>query len=370
MNLDQPSWAPLDLPHGISIILRQTLELPRPGPGGATTVYVADLIAGSHRLTLLVLQRPKVLPRDLRAVRDLLRDAETSWLSSLDARQAATIRPTVVAALSTDAAGPALISAATENDLAIIDRRGTIVIEQGPVFIHVRGTGRLVREAHRPSFVGKSGRVMRLLLTHPLEKFTAQAMAAMASISYVYAHNVLAGLEHAGYLERASPRSGFSLRDPAGLLRERTSYAADNPPAIQGYYAPSVSAETLRSADAARNEAGLKGIFTLASALHPDEVHASALPHGIYVSGDPAPIVEAMGLRRMTPFNFFVLRAEPAADTAAGGVYLEPRSLQHGLGVAIPQLCGDFAAIGGRGAEQAESLTRVYAERFLKGTHE
>ncbi len=102
-------------------------------------------------------------------------------------------------------------------------------------------------------------------------------------------------------------------------------------------------------------------MFTLASALLPDEVNVSGLPHGIYLGGDAAPVAAALGLRRITPHNFLVLRAEPAAESDAGGIYLLPRALPHGQGIAIPQLVVDFAQAGGRGPEQAEYLLESYA---------
>ena len=356
-----PPWMPSGLPPGLRISVRRTLELARPGPGGTATVWVAELLAGTARVTLLVQYRPKVLARDLRALRDLLSDAEIVWRSSIAGGAPLAAVPT----LATDVATPGLMEAASQNGLAVIDRRGTVVVEHGPVFIHVKGTGRIARQPRRPAFSGKSARLMRWLLAQPFGATTAQAMATRARISYVYAHNVLVGLEEAGYVGRLSPRSGFLLRNPTGLLREWVAYATEHPPAMQGFYAPSVTPDALHAGDAARREAGLDGAFTLASALLPDEVHAAALPHGMYLSGDPQPVIAALRLRRTTPFNFFLLRPDEAADTAAGGVYLLPRALPYGRGVAAPQLCADFAGIGGRGLEQSEFLMESYASMLL-----
>jgi hypothetical protein len=89
----------------------------------------------------------------------------------------------------------------------------------------------------------------------------------------------------------------------------------------------------------------------------------AGLPHGLYVSGDVAPIEEALHLERATtPHNLLVLRAEPAAETSEAGIYGFTRPLPYGAGVALAQLASDFATSGGRGREQAERLVELYAK--------
>jgi hypothetical protein len=59
----------------------------------------------------------------------------------------------------------------------------------------------------------------------------------------------------------------------------------------------------------------------------PQEVFSAALPHGLYASGDFSAAENALGLRRITPYNFLLLRPHPAVDTDAGGIYCAPRAL-------------------------------------------
>ena len=197
---------------------------------------------------------------------------------------------------------------------------------------------------------------------------TAQAMAAEVRAGYATTFNALSRLEQEGFVVRESPRSGFVLRDPLRLLRawiesgERTAVAVDS------FYAPAVDGWALTAARIALTESGVKGIWSLASGLLPDEAHASGLPHGIYLSGSIAPLEKALRLRRVTPHNFLVLRAEAAAETDAGGIYAYPRDLPHGPGVGLPQLAADCAAAGGRGPEQARFLLQRYAEMLRRGS--
>ena len=151
-------------------------------------------------------------------------------------------------------------------------------------------------------------------------------------------------------------------------MKEWIAHAAQTPLAPIPYYAPSTSIAALRAADDAIRAAGVNGIFTLASGLLPAEVHATALPHGLYLSGDHEAIAAALRLRRNTPHNFLVLRAEPAEETAAGGIYYGSRELPYGRGVCVPQLAVDLARLGGRGREQSEALVDQFASSVLSGT--
>jgi hypothetical protein len=206
---------------------------------------------------------------------------------------------------------------------------------------------------------------VRLLLQEPFAAITAQAAAARAQISYVYAHNILTALERDGFVGRLSAKSGFLPINPVHLLREWITRAESTPLEPMAYYAPDTSIAALRAAEEARRSSGIKGIFTLASAILPSEIHATALPHALYVSGDYDAIVTALRLRRTTPHNFLVLRAAPTDETAAGGVYYASRELPWGRGVAVPQLAVDFARLGGRGREQSAALVEYYASSLL-----
>lgn len=255
------------------------------------------------------------------------------------------------------------------------------------VFIFVEGKGSVDRPWRGRLFSGKASRVVRFLLTKVafepvVVPRTAQAIASACDLSYVYAHGVLTKLEREGFVDRKSSHAGFRLKDPLRLLRAWIASGQRTAVAIESFNAPATSRKAL--ADAAkkiRDTTGDVPLFSLASALEPEEIHVAALPHGAYWTGELTPLVEGFGLRRTTPHNFLVLRPDPLVWTAAGGLLLvdggnpEPvgahdapereRSAQTELRrVSLPQLAADFATLPGRGREQADFLLGLYAKRL------
>lgn len=263
--------------------------------------------------------------------------------------------------LATDAATKPFIDACVREGLGVIDRRGTLVLHGGPVYVHVEGHAPIERVSRVRLFSGKACRVLRALLAQPERRFKAQDVASGTQTSYAFAYDVLAKLEKDGYLTRSSPRAGFRVRDAVGLLKAWISSGERTAVRAIPYFAPNTRPEALEAAEAAARVSGVKAIFSLASALLPGEAFVSGLPHGAYVSGDVTPIETALRLERTTPHNFLVLRADAASDTAAGGIHAFTRRLPHGTGVALPQLASDFATVGGRGREQADRLVELYA---------
>jgi hypothetical protein len=154
-----------------------------------------------------------------------------------------------------------------------------------------------------------------------------------------------------------------------GLLRAWIDSGEKTFALSEPYYAPSTTLDSLSRADAAFRQTGNRPFWTLASGLFPDEIRVTGLPHGAYVFGDSTPLVETLGLRRVTPHNFLVLRAEPAAETSTGGIYMDTRDHNGRRLVALPQLAVDLASIGGRGNEQAEFLLEKYSESLPFGGH-
>src|SRR5712691_6326958 len=356
---DLAIWSHLPpLPLGLGLVRRDTVELPRPGRTGSATVFLADLV-GPTQVHLALLYHPDLLARDVRAARDFL--LRSSDLFTARFRELGTPTAGVVLGLLTEVATPSVLSACVEQGLAVFDRTGTVVVRSPPLLVHVEGRRRVPRRPRVSFFSGKSLRIVRILLAQPFESITAQAAAARAQISYVYAHNVLTGLEREGFVNRLSPKSGFLLRNPVQLLRAWIEQASSRPLDLIPFYAPATTPESLKRVDEARRAAGLNGIFTLASGLAPAEVHASGLPHGLYLSGEPDGIAADLRWRRTTPHNLLVLRADPAEETSAGGIYYASRELIHGRGVSLPQLAVDIARAGGRGGEQSEFLIQRYA---------
>lgn len=352
--------APPPLPTGLRLIQLEPVVVPRRGRGGESVFDVARLQTPSATVTLVIAFRSNVTPQGVLKVRDQLRTV----IDDLRLRGGGGGGPVLsyFPTLATDVASTSVVDACVRESVALLDRRGTVIVHEGPVYVHVVGHAAVERSTRVRLFSGKACRVVRYLLAHPDLRAKAQEVASGAKTSYAFAHGVLTKLEREGFVARRSPRAGFRLRDGAGLLKAWARSGERTAVRVTPYFAPNTRAEVLAGAEKASRAAGVNSVFTLASALLPPEVFVSGLPHGAYVSGDVAPFEEALKLERTTPHNFLVFRADPAADTAAAGIYAFTRTLVHGQGVALPQLAVDFTGAGGRGGEQAERLIDFYAK--------
>lgn len=360
-RLDETFWsAPPSLPDGLELVRTERILSRRPGPGGEDVRDMVDMRWGGGRARLLMGYKASLLARDVPSLRRRLDEDGERWrrLSTHASHQV------LLPAIVTAGASPSVVEACIAEGLAVFDLRGTVAIRGPGVFVHVEGKGKLphLSKARSRMFTGASARVVRTLLSAPEQPKTAQSMAAEIGAGYATAFNALSRLEQEGFVVRQSPRTGFILRDPLRLLRAWIESGEGTARAVESFYAPAVDEATLGRAYDAIAKEGIKGIWSLASALLPVEAHVSGLPHGIYLSGSIAPLEDALGLRRVTPHNFVVLRAEAAAETDKGGIYSDPRVLPHGLGVAPAQLMVDCAAVGGRGAEQARFLLQRYSD--------
>lgn len=353
-------WAnPPPLPGGLQLAQLESVVVPRRGRGGETVFDLARLRTPSATVVLVIAFRSPATAKDAVVAKEQLRTV----IDDLRLRSAASANGAgpFVPVLATEVATRSTIEACIREGLGVLDRRGTLIVHRGPVYLHVEGRAPVERASRVRVFSGKACRIVRYLLASPGPRLKPQEIASGAATSYAFAHGVLTRLERDGFLERASPRSGFRLRDGAGLLRAWIESGEGTAVQVAPYFAPDTRPETLRAAAAAVGESGVRSVFTLASGLLPAELFVSGLPHGAYLSGDVAPLEDALRLERVTPHNFLVLRADPAAETASGGIYGSTRTLPHGTGVALPQLAVDLAATGGRGREQADRLLELYA---------
>ena len=291
---------------------------------------------------------------------------------ALGRRDSRSLVPTII----TDLAKPSVVAACEQRGIALLDRRGTIVLNAPPSFIHVVGRAAVEPTLRGRLFSGKASRIVRFLLSvaateSPPVARSTRTIAAACDLSYVYAYGVLTKLERDGFVDRSSPHGGFRLRNPVRLLEAWIASGEQAAHAIEAFYCPVTSRQSLFvAANRVAGATGTAPLFTLASALEEDEVHVAALPHGIYWPGELSPIVEAFGLTRMTPRNFRVLLPDPIVWTTAGGLLQDDpsRPASHdAIGqnrVCMPQLIVDFSAIQGRGHEQAEFLLAQYAAKL------
>jgi len=341
----------------LALALRGSHLVERPGPGGATQVDELELTWEGARATVLTVHRARLAAGDLVRIRSLLLDLT----QELTRRGRLAPGRLTIPAVTTDVASPAILDRALAEGLALFDRTGTVAVRRPGLLLHVAGTKEFRPPSRARPFAGRGCRIVRCLLDQPTRARTASELAARTETSYAHTFGVLTRLEEEQLVDRASPRSGFRLRDPVGLLR--AWMAADTKTALttEGFFAPVTTEAALARAAAAWREAGQEAVFTLASALTAEERHVSGLPHAVYLPGALEPLTAALQLRRTTPHNFLVLRPEPAAQGAAGGLLLSPRALPHGPGVALPQLIVDLDGFGGRGHEQAEFLLARWA---------
>jgi len=361
MSLHELFWKdPLPLPRGVELLRQDSIVVPQRGPGGSTVYDLAQVQLPQGQVPVLMAYRAPLFPVDVPRLRERMsRLDEQLRLRESAGRALPTLRVPMIA---TDIASPGHVEVCERENVGLVDLRGTLLLRSESAFIHYQGHGQFRRTPRAPVFHGKGCRLVRLLLDAPGESWTVRSLGERTQTGYAYAHAVVTRLEQEGYLERASRKAGLRVRDPAGLLRawvfsnQRTSVV------VEAFNAPSTTPDALQRGFSTLAQQGVKAIFTLASALQPQERFASGLPHGLYLSGSLEPVVHAFGLRRLTPHNFLVMRPEVAAETEAGGVYFAPRHFPHGPGVALPQLTVDFHHSGGRGKEQAEVLLERYIQ--------
>jgi hypothetical protein len=346
------------LPKGLEVLRQDVFVVPRTGPGGHSVYDLADVQLPQVHVPVLVTYRAPLFPADVRRLRERLLAADEKLRQRDGARRLPARRLPMIA---TDSASPQVIEACEREDVALMDLRGAFFLRAGSTLIRVQGREALRRRPREPVFHGKGCRVVRVLLQSPGEGWTVRALSAVTETSYAYAHGVVRKLVLDGVVEQVGRRAGFRLREPVALLRAWLESGDKTAIALEGFNAPSTTPELLTRGYARLEDQGIRAIYTLASALLPEERFVSGLPHGLYLTGSMEAAIAAFGLRRLTPHNFWVLRAEPAAETTAGGLYHVPRKLPHGPGVALPQLAVDFHRSGGRGKEQAEALVERFA---------
>lgn len=347
------------LPRGVEFVRQDVFVVPRAGPGGQSVYDLAEVRLPQVRVQVLMTYRAPLFPADVRRLRERLVATDEKLRQRESPHRLHGGRVPMVA---TDSASPQVVDACEREDVALIDQRGTFLLRSGSTFIRIQGHGVSKRRPREPVFHGKGCRIVRVLLQSPGAGWTVRALSEVTETSYAYAHGVVRKLVLDGFVEQVGGRAGVRLREPVALLRAWLESGEKTAIAVEGFNAPSTAPDRLARGYSLLEEQRMGAIYTLASALLPEERFVSGLPHGLYLSGSIEAAITAFGLRRMTPHNFWVLRAEPAAETPRGGLYFKPRMLPHGPGVALPQLAVDFHRSGGRGGEQAEELVQRFAQ--------
>lgn len=348
------------LPSGLLLQHQETLVVPRRGRGGESTIDIGTLKTPGGTVGLLVAYRSAPTPHEALKVKALL--AGVAEQLRLRGRTAP-----LLPVLAADVASQSVVELCTREGIGVLDRSGTVVLHQGPLFIHVVGAAGARRDKRVSLFSGRARRVVRTLLVHPGQRFPVQVIADAAGVSFAFAYRVLGRLESEGYVERPSPRGGYATRDAAALLRAWATSPEGASASIARFYAPNTRPEALARAAAKASEAGVRVHFTLASGLRPEEVIVAGLPHGAYLSGDLRVFGEALDLEDTTPHNFWVFRGDPRADLGAGGVEEGARELDVGPGVSLAQLAVDVASVPARGLDAMERVVNVFTRQLPLG---
>lgn len=353
--------APPRLPTGLQLEREHHFWfLERPGPGGSDSVEQVTLRTPSSDLRLLVAYRSPLSAKDVVSLKRRLSAALEERRRDASNEEGRIARWPVVA---TDRAQPSVREACEREWLGLIDQAGTVLLHEGPVYVHVEGHAPVPSRVRATLYRGKGARALRFLLEAPGLPRSVTETAQAAQLSPAYAFAVLRRLEESGFVERKSPRSGFRLTRAAELLTAWIDERPGTAALVEPFYAPSLMPADLERVQRLLAEKGALSAMTLSGALRDEEVSSGGIPHGIYLTGDARGVVDALRLRKTTPHNFLILRPEPEAATTNFGVFRDARTV-----VSRPQLILDLAAYGGpRGREQADAVLRRWARDLSRG---
>ena len=134
----------------------------------------------------------------------------------------------------TDLAKPSVVAACEQRGVALLDRRGTIVLNAPPSFIHVVGRAAVEPVLRGRLFSGKASRIVRFLLSvaapeSPPVARSTRAIAAACDLSYVCAYGILTKLEQKGSWTAQARTVGSVSAIPLGCSRLGSLRASRRP---------------------------------------------------------------------------------------------------------------------------------------------
>lgn len=252
-----------------------------------------------------------------------------------------------------------------EAGVGYIDLNGTFYLADGGVYIDIVKPAGTYRnpQGTKNIFAGKSRRLIRVLLAHPYTPFRLGELAKTTELSVAQAFQVFRRLEQYQVIERNS--AGRQLVRPRKLLNVfsteiKRDYQSKRE-IFYGFYDGKAEKFTSEISQYCVTT-NIEFAFTLFSGLEPHERNVIENLTALYVSEDPNSIAANLGL----PFasmgaNTLLMRAPTVDNTAAGGVFYEPRTLSNQVrAVNLIQAYLDFALYPGRGEEQARFLLDRY----------
>lgn len=256
---------------------------------------------------------------------------------------------------------PSVQETCKELDLGYIDLNGNFHLTQDELYFDiVRRPSKFRRvQGVRNIYLGKSRRILRVLLTQPHTPFRVKHLATEAETSVAQVSYVLRRLQEDRLVEKSS--AGSALVRPGKLLRVLVDelspdyeknrriyygFAEEEPPAVM---------ERLARHCQTRN---IEHAFALFSGLEKHERNVIATLTALYVSVEPKLVAEALQIPFATMgSNIFIMRPPSSDNTSRGGVFYRPRMLSSQIkAVNLVQAYIDFMLYSGRGKEQAQFI--------------
>jgi hypothetical protein len=347
-GLRERFWKENPWPGEVRLRRLEAYVIPSQGRTGRWLVDEVELSFRTRIERMVVVYAPRLQPAGAAALSARFTRVLRESLSHRLAGEREPSRLVVV-----EVATPGLLTACRREHLGLLDLGGTIDLNTSDLLVQIAGQRVVQRRARVSPFSAVGAKVIRALLLTLDAPLQTRELARLIHASYSSVWSALEGLENLGLVER---RHGTPPRvlDARALVQHWCAHGT--PPIREGFFCPSTGADRLSKGLERLHERGGSALFTYRSALHDDELVASGLPHGVRSGTSTSLIVEAFGLRPVTPHNFFILRESAAHDVVEGGVRMSPRLMPAGPAVSVPQLVFDLHHAGDRAAEQAAAL--------------
>ena len=252
--------------------------------------------------------------------------------------------------------GPASARILETHNLGYVDLSGNCHLAFGTILIEKAGK-RNVRPSTRPLrslFAPRATRVVRVLLADPRQAWRLEALAKVAAVSLGHSHNVVKRLEDLAWVERDDSQR-IRLSKPADLLDAWCDSYTYRENEITSFFVPErITRKLLGDLARAATAAGRAYAFTLVAGLSLVAPHLRTTAVHVYVEGDLAPIVNALGLRPTAEPDGTLHFLAPYDPGVFSGL-LEKGGLKI---VSLPQLYVDLMHYERRGPDQASHLRR------------
>ena len=245
-----------------------------------------------------------------------------------------------------------------ENGIGYVDLAGNCRLSFGSVYVERDGKPNPApqRRELRSLYAPRTTRVLRVLLQAPKKTWRLQSLAQEAGVSLGQAYNVKKLLADREWIR--SEEGGLRLADPRALLQEWSQHYSYRKNTGRDFYSLDAPPEVERKLAAACRDAAVPYAFTgfsAAARLAPMVRYQRVMA---YISGDPTPVVTALGLKAV-PSGANVTLLSPYDD----GVFYGATEVD-GLQIASPvQVYLDLIGYRGRGEEAAAFVLEQVIER-------